>query len=262
MNEYVQVDFIHNMFKNKTWKEIKLNKFDSIKNIKKKIYTHTGTSYDNMNLYAYDENDIDNTQVFLSNDEYCLNDYNVKDNYIIYIQENNKTYNSDDIIYNLDDEQKLQKLAHLKYTMNDDEYDKRPDNIRNFLKKLREKNKTQTNLYNQQEEGNNKINDNDPINSSNIINNSYDQELYQIGKRCRIKLGDRRGILKFVGNIKNNNDIYVGVDLDEPLGNSDGMYKKTKLFECKGDKYGYIGNINSIEVGDFPPFDIMDMEEF
>ncbi|SOV76128.1 tubulin-specific chaperone, putative [Plasmodium sp. gorilla clade G3] len=262
MNDYVQVDFVHNMFKNKTWREIKLNKFDSIKNIKKKIYTHTGTSYDNMNLYAYDQNDIDNTQVFLSNDEYCLNDYNVKDNYIIYIQEKNKTYNSDDIIYNIDDEQKLQKLAHLKYTMNDEEYDKRPDNIRNFLKKLREKNITQTNLSNQQEENNSKNNDYDPISSSNILNNSYDQELYQIGKRCRIKLGDRRGILKFVGNIKNNNDLFVGVDLDEPLGNSDGMYKKKKLFECKGDKYGYIGNINSIEVGDFPPFDIMDLEEF
>ncbi|CRG99279.1 tubulin-specific chaperone, putative [Plasmodium relictum] len=245
MNDYIKVDLVHNLYKNKKWTEIKLNKFDKIENIKKKIYTHTGTPYDNMNLYAYDELNIEKTQVFLNNDKLCLNDYNVKDSYIIYIQEKSKTFTND--LYNIDDEENLEKLKHLKYQIKEEDYNKRQDSMRTFLRKLREKKK----------EENIKLNDNNQ-NAHNI----YDHELYKIGNRCRVKMGDRRGTLKFVGNLKNNSEFFVGVDLDEPLGNSNGFYHNEFLFECKGDKYGYIGNINSVEMGDFPPFDIMNLEEF
>ncbi|CAD2093133.1 tubulin-specific chaperone, putative [Plasmodium vinckei brucechwatti] len=248
MNDYIKVDLIHNLYKNKKWKEIKLNKFDTLNNIKKKIYGHTGTSADNMNLYAYDELNIENTQIFLNNDKLTLNDYGVKDNYIIYIHEINPTFHND-IIYNIDDEQNLEKLKHLKYQINDEDYDKRQDSFRKFIQKIKQ-NQKNTLLKNQEE------------NIQNSNHNLYNQELYKIGSRCRIIIGDRRGTLKFVGHLKNNDIVYVGVDLDEPLGNSDGFYQKKKLFECKGDKYGYIGNINSVEVGDFPPFDIMDFDEF
>ncbi|GAW80134.1 tubulin-specific chaperone [Plasmodium gonderi] len=257
MNDFIKVDLVHNLYKNKKWREIKLNKYEAIENIKKKIYTHTGTAWDNMNLYAYDELNIENSQVFLSNDQFCLNDYQVKDNYTIYIQEKNNPVPSD-IIYHIDDTEQLEKLKHLKYEMKEEDYDKRQDTFRNFIKKIRSKegvNREKNAPVGENYQNVNALNE-------NTSNNMYDQEIYKIGNRCRIKIGDRRGVLKFIGKLKKGNEISVGVDLDEPLGNSDGTYQKKYLFECKGDKYGYIGNINSIEVGDFPSFDIMNFEEF
>ncbi|SBS81843.1 tubulin-specific chaperone, putative [Plasmodium ovale] len=261
MGDYVKVDLVHSLYKKKKWREIRLNKFETIENIKRKIYTHTGTPHDNMNLYAYDEFNIDNTQVSLSNDKLCLNDYNVKDNYTIYIQERNNSV-TNDIMYKIDDEQELQKFKHLKYEMNDDEYDKRPDSFRTFLRQLREKRGSTMASGEVNETVEHAKSGNSIGIAEGIDSDMYDRELYKVGKRCRIKIGDRRGMLQFVGKLKNSEEIFVGVDLDEPLGNSDGTYRKKFLFQCKGKKYGYVGNINSIEMGDFPPFDIMDLEEF
>ncbi|GAB65645.1 hypothetical protein PCYB_071470 [Plasmodium cynomolgi strain B] len=266
MSDFVKVDLVHNLYKNKKWKEIKLNKFESIENVKKKIYTHTGTLHNNMELYAYDELNIDNSQVHLRNDHLCLNDYHVKDNYTIYIQDKDNAA-PNDIIYHIDDAEKLNQLKHFKYEMKEEDYDKRQDTFRNFIKKLRARGggASQGEAPNGEIHLNGESHHNGEIHPNGedpLHNPPYDEQTYQIGNRCRIKIGDRRGVLKFVGKLKKGNEIFVGVDLDEPLGNSDGTYQKKFLFECKGTKYGYLGNINSIEVGDFPPFDIMDLDEF
>lgn len=251
MSEYIKVDLVHNLYKNKVWKEIKLNKFDTIENIKNKIYIHTGTPVSDMKLYAYDYSNVEQTQVFLGDNHRCLNDYNVQDTYIIYIHANEG--NPSNSIYNIDDEEILKNMKDFKYQISEDAYNKRQNSMRNFLKQLRKKKAEETVMTQSSTEAN------------SITENAtkiYDQEMYKIGNRCRVKMGDRRGILKFIGNLKNKTEIFVGVDLDEPLGNSDGTYQKQFLFECKGDKYGYLGNINSIEIGDFPPIDFMNLEEF
>ncbi|CAA9987337.1 tubulin-specific chaperone, putative [Plasmodium knowlesi strain H] len=260
MSDFVKVDLVHNLYKNKKWKEIKLNKFESIENVKKKIYTHTGTPHNSMELYAYDELNIENSQVHLSNDNFCLNDYHVKDNYTIYIQDKSNIV-PNDIIYHIDDADRLNQLKHFKYEMKEEDYDKRQDTFRNFIKKLRARGggAPQVEATNSENYPNGDIHTNGETLHQNP---PYDEQTYQIGNRCRIKIGDRRGVLKFVGKLKKGNEISVGVDLDEPLGNSDGTYQNKFLFECKGSKYGYLGNINSIEVGDYPPFDIMDLDEF
>ncbi|CAG9480344.1 tubulin-specific chaperone, putative [Plasmodium vivax] len=261
MSDFVKVDLVHNLYKNKKWREIKLNKFESIENVKKKIYTHTGTPHNHMDLYAYDELNVESSQVHLRNDHMCLNDYQVRDNYTIYVQDK-KNAIPNDIIYQMDDDEKLNQLRHLKYEMKEEDYEKRQDTFRNFIKKFRARGEAAPSGEghpNREGHPNGEIHPNgeDPLH-----NPPYDEQTYQIGNRCRIKIGDRRGVLKFVGKLKKGNEISVGVDLDEPLGNSDGTYQKKFLFECKGSKYGYLGNINSIEVGDFPPFDIMALDEF
>lgn len=173
MNAYIKVDLIHNLYKNKKWVEIKLNKFDTLNNIKKKIYGHTGTLTNNMKLYAYNELDIENTQIHLNDNNLSLNDYGVKDNYIIYIHEINPTFHND-IIYNIDDDKNLEKLKHLKYEINDKDYDKRQDSFRKFIQKIKQ-NKKNISPKNQEE------------NVQNLNHNLYDNELYKIGNRCRIK---------------------------------------------------------------------------
>lgn len=266
MAEYIKVDLIHNLHKNKVWKEIKFNKYETIENVKKKIYSHTGTPCDDMKLYAYDDLNIKQTQMFLGDNNLCLNDYNVRDNYIIYVYETGRHLDKD--IYNIDDEQILEQLKDRKYKISEAAYENRQDSMRNFLKKLREqkkkeKQKEEGGEEGKGEEGKNLCLDTIHVASTDVHNTKvYDKELYKIGNRCRVTIGDRRGVLKFIGNLKNNDEIYVGLDLDEPLGNSDGFYKKQLLFECKGDRYGYLGLINSIEMGNFPPIDILNMEEF
>ncbi len=78
-----------------------------------------------------------------------------------------------------------------------------------------------------------------------------------IGSRCKLGSG-ARGEVKFVGKIMDlGQGYFVGVKLDEPFGNSNGMVKGVKYFEA-GDKFGIFVRPNALEIGDFPELDIDD----
>ncbi|CAL6029362.1 Tubulin_specific chaperone B [Hexamita inflata] len=69
----------------------------------------------------------------------------------------------------------------------------------------------------------------------------------KVGDRCQI-VGKRRGTIKFIGDIKDKGQgIYVGIQLDEPLGDCEG----DGFFECPR-KFGTFFNISEVEIGDFP----------
>ncbi|EHY61312.1 hypothetical protein HRR83_009010 [Exophiala dermatitidis] len=98
------------------------------------------------------------------------------------------------------------------------------------------------------------------------------------GLRCRVSHDDgRRGVVRFVGEIpglggiKEAGCVWVGVELDEPVGRNDGSVKveaedrtqtTKRIFQC-GDKFGVFSRPEKVEVGDFPPLDDLDedMEE-
>jgi tubulin-specific chaperone B len=98
----------------------------------------------------------------------------------------------------------------------------------------------------------------------------------QIGMRCRVGRDDtRRGIVRFVGEIvglggeKEAGCLWVGVELDEPVGRNDGSTKieveggaqeSKRLFECK-DKFGVFVRPEKVEVGDWPPLDDLEVDE-
>lgn len=75
----------------------------------------------------------------------------------------------------------------------------------------------------------------------------------KLGDRCEID-GDRRGTVKFVGEVKEIENlagfVWIGVALDEPLGKNDGSIKGHRYFEC-GKNYGAFVKPNNIQVGDF-----------
>jgi tubulin-folding cofactor B len=50
---------------------------------------------------------------------------------------------------------------------------------------------------------------------------------------------------------------FVGVKLDEPYGDSNGIIKGVKYFEAS-DKYATFVRPNALEIGDFPVLDIDD----
>ena len=97
--------------------------------------------------------------------------------------------------------------------------------------------------------------------------------------RCRVGNDDsRRGTVRFTGEIpglggaKEAGCVWVGVELDEPVGRNDGTVnietddggqQLKRVFDCK-DKYGVLARPEKIQVGDFPPLDDLldeDMEE-
>jgi len=60
-----------------------------------------------------------------------------------------------------------------------------------------------------------------------------------VGQRCLVTIGERRGEVKFVGKVTGGlgAGYWVGVQLDEPTGDSNGTYKNCHYFSCP-DKFG------------------------
>jgi tubulin-specific chaperone B len=104
-----------------------------------------------------------------------------------------------------------------------------------------------------------------------------------VGMRCRVNHDDeRRGTVRFTGEVeglggqREEGCLWVGIELDEPVGRNNGsvvveiegedgkVEKNTKrLFQC-GEKYGVLSRPEKVEVGDFPVMDDLmdeDMEE-
>jgi tubulin-specific chaperone B len=96
------------------------------------------------------------------------------------------------------------------------------------------------------------------------------------GKRCRVNGDDgRRGVVRFVGEIEGLGGereagcIWVGVELDEPVGRNDGSVKVEggggkmevkRVFECK-DKFGVFARPEKVEVGEWPVLDDLEVDE-
>ena len=83
----------------------------------------------------------------------------------------------------------------------------------------------------------------------------------EIGMRCEVRPGTRRGKIAFVGEISELGDggYWVGVIFDEPVGKTDGTAKGGKrYFEAPGSNYGGFVRGKNVEVGDYPERDIMD----
>ena len=66
--------------------------------------------------------------------------------------------------------------------------------------------------------------------------------------------------MKYVGKCQGLGAGYwVGVQLDEPTGDTNGTVKGKQFFECP-DKFGAFVRPNEVEVGDFPALDDFDAE--
>jgi len=77
------------------------------------------------------------------------------------------------------------------------------------------------------------------------------------GSRCKLNTG-ARGEVKYVGKIMDlGHGYFVGVKLDEPFGDGNGIIKGVKYFDAS-DKYATFVRPNALEIGDFPVLDIDD----
>ncbi|KAK9366499.1 CAP Gly-rich domain-containing protein [Lipomyces kononenkoae] len=92
----------------------------------------------------------------------------------------------------------------------------------------------------------------------------------RVGKRCRV-LGpqERRGVIKFVGPVPalpsgsaaEGDNLWVGVEFDEPFGKNDGTVQGVKYFDSRRN-HGSFFRPSKVEVGDFPEInDLFDDED-
>lgn len=83
----------------------------------------------------------------------------------------------------------------------------------------------------------------------------------QVGLRCEVRPGGRRGVVAFVGEVKEigMGGYWIGVIFDEPVGKTDGtvLGGQKRYFDAIPG-YGSFLRGNHVEVGDFPERDIMD----
>jgi tubulin-folding cofactor B len=82
----------------------------------------------------------------------------------------------------------------------------------------------------------------------------------QVGLRCEVQPGNRRGAVAYVGEIPELGvgGHWVGIVFDEPVGKTDGSINGRKYFETPGSMYGGFARGKNVQVGDFPERDIMD----
>jgi len=55
---------------------------------------------------------------------------------------------------------------------------------------------------------------------------------FGIGDRVRVQ-GGKLGTVKFIGEVHHNSGVWVGVELDQPKGSGDGVFKGKRYFKCK-----------------------------
>ena len=74
----------------------------------------------------------------------------------------------------------------------------------------------------------------------------------QVGNRCEVNPGGKRGTVMFVGKV----DVlpkgwWVGVKFDEPVGKNDGAVTGKRFFKCL-DGYGSFQRPANVSIGDYP----------
>ncbi|XP_062539783.1 tubulin-folding cofactor B [Armigeres subalbatus] len=131
-----------------------------------------------------------------------------------------------------------------KFELSQEEYDKKQDSLRNYLKRNR------LGKYNEEEmakleEERKKQEDED----------AAKLEQATIGARCKVTTKGhptRLGTVMYKGEIDGRPGMFIGVKFDEPLGVNNGTANGKQYFDCP-PKYGSFVAVKAVEIGDFPP---------
>eukprot|EP00922_Rhytidocystis_sp_ex-Travisia-forbesii_P065004 GHVS01096629.1.p1 GENE.GHVS01096629.1~~GHVS01096629.1.p1 ORF type:complete len:239 (-),score=42.52 GHVS01096629.1:312-1028(-) len=231
----ISVDITHSKYADRRWPQIRLDGTATVDDTKQRLHHHVGTSPALMQLYGREPA---GEWLALNRGDWTLQEYGVKSGWEVHVDGGEAVC----------DEARLLLDKSTKVTMTDEEYDKRPNTIRHFLKGMKEKgNISIDEKGSEQTEGKERA---APVGLEET------QRLFPVGSRCSVSPGDRRGNIAFVGHRRGG--IRLGVCLDEPLGSTDGTEGGVKIFDCDGKNYGEWATPEFVQVGDFPPFDPFD----
>mmetsp|Transcript_16589 Transcript_16589/g.29862 ORF Transcript_16589/g.29862 Transcript_16589/m.29862 type:complete len:228 (+) Transcript_16589:71-754(+) len=203
--------------------ELRFDLTQTIATVKASLERRFGTSADYMTLKLKDESGA--FKVDMLNNDAQLGFYSPRDFYTIHIVD------TDPNAVNVDDLSAVEK-----YVMSEEKYSDRDESFRRF----------KTTLPAQQ------------VVTTQEIDPEFQAELAQeieLGSRCRVNPGDKRGVVKYVGKVPEAAPgWFIGIQLDEPLGKNDGIVKGTRYFQTPPN-HGLFVRPDLVEVGDFRPFD-------
>jgi tubulin-folding cofactor B len=99
----------------------------------------------------------------------------------------------------------------------------------------------------------------------NVVPIDFDEgtvEHVAVGQRCQVSPGERRGCVAWVGQFldKNKPGFWVGVQLDEPVGNNNGSLGEEQHFTTL-PKHGCFARGTNVQVGDFPERSLWDSSD-
>lgn len=82
------------------------------------------------------------------------------------------------------------------------------------------------------------------------------------GDRCQVLVDQmlHRGTVFFVGETEFKPSIWVGIELDEPVGKHNGSVQNKEYFKCR-EKHGIFLRPTMVTIGDFPEESYDDIEE-
>ncbi|KAH3673182.1 hypothetical protein WICMUC_003800 [Wickerhamomyces mucosus] len=87
-----------------------------------------------------------------------------------------------------------------------------------------------------------------------LQNNKVRAQQLCVGARFRTinEIGERRGVIKYIGKVLEIDfeNIWTGVEFDEPVGKNDGSIKGVRYFSCKPGYGGFLKPVQ-VEQGDF-----------
>ena len=136
-----------------------------------------------------------------------------------------------------------------KYKISEEEYAKRDGTFRKFKEDMQKKDP------NFMKKSENKIPDNFQEEEAKGI---------EAKQRCELLIGQRRGEVRYVGKVAELAPGYwVGVQLDEPTGDTNGTVKGKEYFKTTdgSPKFGIFVRPKDLQIGNFPPVDDFDEDE-
>jgi len=228
--------------------EIRLDKHMTIQEVMEKLRRHCGSGVDNMVLQLF--NQAHQLVCILDDLDKKFGYYSPEDGFGIHILDSNP--------HSMSAGGWLEDVSLVKkYEMSEEDYNKREGTTRKWMQSMKEKDPTWT----IQKEMMRRRDPNwqPPNEVTDPEHMAEEASKINVGDRCEIQPGGRRGEVKFVGKVPElKPGFWVGIALDEPVGINDGSAKGKKYFDCLGPKYGTFARPDKVTVGDFP--DLFDEE--
>jgi len=245
---YVLLDLKHNLT-TRNFAEIQFHVDTDVEDVKFRIYSHTGTKPEFMQLILHGVTLEDGQK---------LGAYGPQSHDLLEVID----HDPDSVARNggLDDVTQVQR-----YVMSDEDYDKRPESYRKWKADhlAKDPNWVAPWVRKELEAAQARRAELGPLEPLEEV-----EKRFKVGDRCEVNPGGRRGEIMYIGwagrkpitNLDKTVDmpqVFIGVKFDEPVGKNDGTSKGVRYFECAAG-YGSFVAPAYVKSGDYPykdPFD-------
>eukprot|EP00246_Nothoceros_aenigmaticus_P009283 TRINITY_DN24697_c0_g1_i1.p1 TRINITY_DN24697_c0_g1~~TRINITY_DN24697_c0_g1_i1.p1 ORF type:complete len:273 (-),score=59.24 TRINITY_DN24697_c0_g1_i1:93-911(-) len=229
--------------------ELRFDLHTTVESIKEKLRNHTGTPVDAQKLELYDSGD--KKVCDLSDNHKSLGFYSPLDGYRIHVVDLDPS--------SISSQGWLEDISLVeKYSISEEDYDKREDSFRKFKAKKLAADPSWTLEKEMAMRRGEKLPEVQIVTEDHMADQAA---CIHVGDRCEVDPGAKRGLVLFVGKAEAlAPGFWVGVQYDEPVGKHDGLVRGHRYFSCP-QGFGAMLRPDKVKVGDFPERDPFEEEE-